>query len=272
MTDRDLASLAKAGDRAAVNELLRRATPALRWHVRLALRGAGASFDVFEDAFAAALEQAWKAVDRWDPEQGSLAAFVGPGVHSESTRIAGQMGHAASIPSYYGAEQSKYARFRNTGLRRPHSMESPLPGSDNPDPLVERLRGAAANPEVRHDAARILGRLSEREARVLWVRANQGTDEDAGRAVGCSGDYAGTLLTRALVRARAFLGVVVAPPAAAVKAPRDKCTDCQRCPPREGRATCITCAERSSERSKRRRAERLARKAAALLPPQEKAA
>ena len=203
MTDRDLASLAKAGDRAAVNELLRRATPALRWHVRLALRGAGASFDVFEDAFAAALEQAWKAVDRWDPEQGSLAAFVGPGVRSATRRLAGQMGHAVSIPSYHGAEKTRYVDRRRFGRNKARSMDAaPVGAPDDSAPLVERLPGSEESPESTHDAARILSRLSREDGRFLWAHACDEMNVEIAETMGCSREWAGTALRKALHRAR----------------------------------------------------------------------
>jgi DNA-directed RNA polymerase specialized sigma24 family protein len=164
--DIDLAARAKAGDRAAVNELLRRSLPALRSIVRGALRHLRTSFSVYDDALAEAMRQAWCAIPKWDPELGSLATYVRQSVRFAVPRIAGDIGHAACLPVYDGVDQSRYASDRNAWMSSTSSMEAQFANSEST--LHDVLPSTFRDPADVIDATRALGVLTEREADILW--------------------------------------------------------------------------------------------------------
>ncbi len=206
----DLALRAKAGDRAAVNEVLRLSLPAIRWHVGRALRTVHTSFDVFEDAVAEGVEQAWKAIEKWDPTRGDLATLIRPGTREGARRLAGALGHAVDLPSYHGAEKTRYAADRAHGARFVRSMEAPV-SAESEEPRSETMPGVHADPEAQHDVARILAGLSERQADILRAHAEGDTNVEIGAALGFSGEYVKTLMRQAICSARDVANGLVAP-------------------------------------------------------------
>lgn len=169
MTEHDLAPLAKAGNRAAVNELLRRTAPALRAIVNRHLRRRPTAHDVREDAHAEAMVRAWGAIPTWDPALGSLATYVKRWLLQDVKDLACSLGGAVHVPR--GADNTGYREHAAMGTRRPRSMDAPAVNDFDGDPLVETLTGRAVDPATTHDAARVLSLVEPRAAAVLWRRA-----------------------------------------------------------------------------------------------------
>lgn len=190
MTEHDLAPLAKAGNRAAVNELLRRAAPALRAHVNRCLRRRQPAFDVREDAFAEAMVRAWGAIRTWDPELGSLVTYVKTWLSQDVKDIACSLGGAVHVPR--GADATGYREHAAVGTRAPRSMDEPL--VEGGHTLVETLASPTIDPASALDAARLLSLVEPRPARVLWRRAcgdtwqeiadDMGTEKQAAEEMG----------------------------------------------------------------------------------------
>lgn len=204
MTDFDLATRAKTGDPAAVNELLRQSLPEVRGIVRSTLLRVRKTFDVFDGATAEALCAVWRSLHAWDPSRAPLVGFARTNIVRAVLRHAADMGHAVAIPDQEAAGEA-FRTARHASLKRASSMEADL------TPLGEPLVDAIPNhehvdPTARHDAARILSRFSEGDVGVLMAHACGETNADIAQTMGCSREWAGRVLGRALHRARVIAG------------------------------------------------------------------
>jgi DNA-directed RNA polymerase specialized sigma24 family protein len=169
VTDCDLVARAKAGERDAVNEVLRQAIPALRRIVAVALAQTRC-FSLFDDALADAMERAWNAIPKWDPARGSLAALVRLQVLEETRRLASYLGHAVDVPHYDGANETRYAQDRERALGRARSMEATGRDSESgiAPSLSETIQAPFVDPAHAVDAQRVLARIDAEAASVLW--------------------------------------------------------------------------------------------------------
>lgn len=161
MTDCDLVARAKAGDRAAVNAILREATPDIRRLVRVVLLSRGAPLSLLDDAVSEALVVAWKAIGNWNPAVG-LARFARVAIRGVAHEIA-------------------------TDATR-----------DKGEALHDRLPAPEADLDMALDAAAMLRRIRPQRARIMWQVACGDEYSEVGEDMGCSKQYVGAEHKRAV--------------------------------------------------------------------------
>lgn len=211
MTEHDLSTLAKAGDRVAANELLRRAEPHLR---RLAARLSSrrrTAYPVEDEVLSEAMEKAWRAIPTWDPARGSLAKYVAPGMRAVAKRAALRLGHAVEIPDYAGGEDAgRYAEDRARAMRT-RSADAQLGADPDAPALVDTLPARTADPVTALDAERVLRLLDPRAATVLRCRANGDQYPEIAAELGCKKQNVERIECHALDAARRRLGLRAVP-------------------------------------------------------------
>lgn len=156
MTEADLAPLAKAGDRRAVEELLRRARPQVERIAWRTLQFVRTPFDVTDDAVSVGLLAVWRTIPAW-PDGVGLIRFARKNVRKAVLSIAYRRGFAVGG---HAAPSS--------------SLDAPV--SEDSDTTASDLLPAEDDPlEPAIDVARVLSALPPQEADVL-LRHSAGED------------------------------------------------------------------------------------------------
>lgn len=191
MTDAELAPLAKAGDRAAVNELLRRnvreATRMVCRRLWLLRRGYLA-----DEAPSMAFRVLWDCIADWSPETCTLLTFARRPLLWAVDDVIATLAAPTLVPAATTSARARHAR-------RPRSLDEP-DADGNP-----RGNGLAAPPvdvAAFLDAHRILTLLKPRDADYLLRVAQGETLTEIAAAEGVSRERGRQVYDQALRRAR----------------------------------------------------------------------
>lgn len=202
MTDADLAKLAKAGDRRAVEELLVIARPAVRAIVGREMRRQRVTFDIFEDAVAEGMLAVWNALRTWDPERLSLMSFAETGIKRRLWRLAALRGHAVSVP-YAAGRKAKTIGARDAAMGKARSLQQPAPGADSDSPpMLDMMAAEVVDPADVVDVKRVLAKLNERDLDIVLRHMDGDTRAEMARDFGVSKELANRHFHRAMSRAQ----------------------------------------------------------------------
>lgn len=180
-----LETLAKAGDPAAVNELLRLSMPRVRAIVFAALRGTGVAFHHYESLCADAMVITWGAISRWRGDA-SLTSMVSTPIRRAVWAFAAkQRGHE----------------------RATDSLEKPVvQNMERGWTINDTLRANNADPDLAIDARRVLAAMKPAQAALLWRVAAEGEEQaEIADETGTSRQNIHLKYNRAVANARTLL-------------------------------------------------------------------
>ena len=180
--DTNLIARAQAGDRAAMSELLRLCSPAVRGVVFAALRHTRTTFEVFEDAVQEGIITLWRCVPNWAPDgSANLMTFAEIPIRRAAWAAARRSGHAVTVRALETAHDGAQA-IENRGARRACMMpvkSLEAPAFEDGSSLADMLEAPALDETAALDARRALSVLTEAQRALVWSVAVEGESRAA---------------------------------------------------------------------------------------------